>query len=334
MLRWVLPCSIAIMLSGTSTSASARSFEGQLKKATRVHKLSRVIGPFLQRCDNGASLRAIQCRAIRARMQHRVKQYTYWSSVRAVRVGDYDNTRLNFPVSVVGCLTCAGPAKLDRKLFGAKPWYVTTGKPRQLKSKDGKPVFVGLDLAKIVQPVGPSQVENWMKGVLPNLKVQLIYRVEGTRWPKRLGNGLVVKLAGYRLYNQCTGKVLASNPPSQAAAPKVAAPTCGNKKAVARRVGPRRQTIPSRLGSRDIQSGMKAIGGLIQQCYDQYQVPGLAEVVVTVKGSTGKVVKVRVLGKFKGSPTTGKCLVEAAMKASFNIFKAAKMSFRYRWYLR
>ncbi len=332
MLRWVLPCTIAIMLS--SASVSARSFEGQLKQATHIQKLSRVIGPFLQRCGAGASLRAIQCRAIRARMQHRVKQYTYWSVVRAVHVGDYDNTRLNFPVSVVGCLTCGGPAKLDRKLFGAKPWYVTTGKPRQVKTKDGKPVFVGLDLTKIIQPVGPSQVENWMKGVLPNLKVQLIYQVNGARWPKRLGNGMVVKLKGYRLYNQCTGKVLASNPPSRSAAPKVAAATCGNKKAVARRVESRRKSIPSRLGSRDIRSGMKRIDGLIQQCYDQYQVPGLAEVKVTVQGTTGKVVKVLVLGKFKGSPTTGKCLVEAAMKASFNIFKASKMSFRYRWYLR
>jgi hypothetical protein len=332
MLRWVLPCTIAIML--WSTTASARSFEGQLKKASRVERLSRVIGPFLQRCGNGPSLRAIQCRAIRARMQHRVKQYTYWSVVRAVRVGAYDNTRLNFPVSVVGCLTCGGPAKLDHKLFGAKPWYVTTGKPRKLKTKDGKPVFVGLDLTKIIQPVGPSQVENWMKGVLPNLKVQLIYQVDGTRWPKRLGNGLVVKLTGYRLYNQCTGKVLASDPPSQSDAPKVVAATCGNKKVVARRVEARRQSIPTRLGSRDIQGGMKRIGARIQQCYDQYQVPGLAEVKVTVKGSTGKVVKVVVLGKFKGSPTTGKCLVEAAMKATFTIFKASKMSFRYRWYLR
>ncbi len=332
MFRWVLPCTIAIMF--WSGAANARSFEGQLKKATKVTKLSRVIGPFLQRCGTGSSLRAIQCRAIRSRMQHRVKHGTYWTTVSAVRVGDYDNTRLNFPVSVVGCLTCGGPAKLDRKLYGSKPWYVTTGKPRQLKQKNGKPLFVGLDLKKIVQPVGPSQVETWMKRTLPNLKVQLIYKVDGTRWPARLGNGLVVKLAGYRLYNQCTGKVLASSPPSSAAAPKVGGPTCGDKKVVVRRVVRPRDTTPSRLGSRDIKSGMKRIGGWVQQCYDQYQISGLAEVKVTVKGSTGKVVRVQVLGQFKGSPTTGKCLVTAVKKATFRTFKVSKMTFRYRWYLR
>jgi hypothetical protein len=332
MFRWVLPCTIAMSLWGTA--AQARSFEGELSQAKHVAKLARVIGPFLQKCGRGASLRAIQCRAIRARMQHRVKHGTYWSVVNAVRVGSYDSTRLNFPVSVVGCLTCNGPAKLDRRLYGNKPWYVTTDKPRQLKTKNGKPIFVGLELNKIVEPVGPSQVANWMKRTLPNLKVQLIYQVDGTRWPARLGNGLVVKLTGYRLYNQCTGKVMASNPPSTAAAPKVKGPTCGGKKVVARRVEPRRKTLPSRLGSRDIKLGMKRIAGWIQQCYDQYQVPGLAVAMVTVKGSTGKVAKVKVLGKFKGSPTTGKCLVEAVKKASFKKFSASKMTFRYRWYLR
>jgi hypothetical protein len=267
-------------------------------------------------------------------MQHRVMHGAYWSIVPAVRVGAYDNTRLNFPVAVVGCLTCDGPAKLDRRLYGDKPWYVTTDKPRQLKHKDGKPEFVGLELKKIVQPVGPSQVENWMKDVLPNLKVQLIYTVDGTRWPARLGNGLVVKLTGYRLFNQCTGKVLASDPPSRGEAPRIASMSCGTKKVVARHVEPRRDTTPARLGSRDIQAGMKRIGGWIQQCYDQYQIPGLAEVAVTVQGSTGQVVKVRVLGQFKGSPTTGKCLVEAVQKASFRKFRVSRMTFRYRWYLR
>ncbi len=332
MFRWVFPCIIAITLY--SGEAGARSFESHLAKATQVKSLSRVIGPFLQRCGAGGSLRAIQCRAIRARMQYRVRHGTYYSTVSGVRVGSYDNTRLNFPLSVVGCLTCDAPAKLDRKLFGSKPWYVTTAPPRRLVKKGKKLHFVGLELKKIVQPVGPSQVEAWMKETLPNLKVQLIYKVDGARWPARLGNGLVVKLVGYRLYNQCTGKVLVSSPPSRRAAPKVEGPGCGHKKVVVRRVEPRRRAIPLHLASRDIKAGMNRIRGWIQQCYDQYQIPGLAVVKVTVKGSTGQVVGVKVLGKFKGSPTTGKCLVEAVKKASFRRFRAPKMSFRYRWYLR
>lgn len=333
MVRWALPISFIAML--WSGAVAARTFEGQLKKASQVKKLARVVGPFLQECGAGSSLRDIQCRAIRSRMQHRVKHGTFWSVTPALRVGEYDNTRLNFPVSVIGCLTCDGPAMLDKKLYGAKNWYVTSGKPRALKHKDGKPEFVGLELKKIIQPVGPSQVENWMKAVLPNLKVQMIYKIDGSMWPPRTGNGLVMQLEGYRLYNQCDGKVLASSPPSVNAAPiAVGAKSCGAAHVEVRRVEPRRHTIPSQLAPRDIQTGMKRISSLIQDCYDRYQVPGLAEVSVTVNGSIGAVRKVKVLGKFKGSPTTGKCLIEAVMKARFKIFRSSRMTFRYRWYLR
>lgn len=332
MTRWLTILALLVVMA--PAPAFGRTFEREQKKAEEVKNLSRVIGPFLQQCGAGSSLKAIQCRAIRARMQHRVKEGLFWSTADAVRVGAYDNARLNFPLSVMGCLTCSGPATLDRTLYGDKAWYVTTDKPRSLKLKDGKPEFEGLELKRLIQPVGPSQVETWMQNVLPNLKVQLIYRVEGETWPTKLGNGLVVKLVGYRLYNQCTGKVLASSPPSGLPGPVVKSATCGQDRVVVRRVEPRRQTIPARLGPRDIQDGMKRLGNLVQECYDRYQVPGLAEVAVTVKGATGLVTKVAVLGKFKGSPTTGKCLVEAVSKARFPIFRAEAMTFRYRWYLR
>lgn len=332
MTRWFHIVALITLIG--STTADARTFEGELKNAQPITHLSRVVGPFLQQCRAGDGLRDIQCRAIRSRMQYRVKNGTYWTTANAVRVGTYDNARLNFPVSVVGCLTCDGPAKLDKTLYGAKKWWVTAGKPRQFKMKEGKPQFTGLELNKIIQPVGPSQVESWMRSVLPNLKVQMIFTVSGDRWPTNVGTGLAVQLVGYRLYNQCNGKVLASKPPSTAPGPINKAATCGQRRVVVRRVGPRRRRIPSRLSGRDIKTGMKRIGNLIQECYDRYQVPGLAEVKVTVKGKTGQVVKVKILGKFKGSPTTGKCLDEAVRKAQFPVFRTGAMTFRYRWYLR
>ncbi len=332
MTRWFFIVTLVAVMG--SSAAEARTFEQELKKAQPVTRLSRVVGPFLQQCRKGASLKSIQCRAIRSRMQYRVKSGTYVTTVNAVRVGTYDNAKLNFPLSVVGCLTCGGPAKLDRTLYGKKKWWVTTGRPQSFKLKEGKPVFGGLELKKIVQPVGPSQVERWMSAVVPNLKVQMIYRVEGERWPTSVGTGMVVKLVAYRLYNQCTGKVLVSDPPSAQPATVNRTASCGQRRVVARRVQVRRRVLPSRLSGRDIKQAMKRIGGLIQECYDRYQVPGLAEAKVTVRGKTGQVLKVKVLGKFKGSPTTGKCLIEAIRKARFRAFRTEKMTFRYRWYLR
>jgi hypothetical protein len=332
MTRWFTIFALITLIS--SAPAEARTFEQMLKKAQHVERLSRVIGPFLQQCRSGSSLRAIQCRAIRSRMRHRVKNGTYFGTVDAIHVGQYNNTKLNFPVSVMGCLTCQGPAKLDPALYGKKDWYVTTGRPRAIKREKDKLVFPGLELAKIVRPVGPSQVESWMQSVRPNLKVQMIYRVEGNQWKANGKQGLEVKLLGYRLYNQCSGKVLASKPPSAEPAPINENANCGRRRTVVRRVEPRRRRIPQRLSGRDIKQGMKRIGSLIQECYDRYQVPGLAEAMVTVEGATGKVVKVKVLGKFKDSPTTGKCLREAVRKARFPKFRTSRMTFRYRWYLR
>lgn len=332
MTRWMTILALLAMLG--SPSARARTFEDELRKSEPVSQLGRVIGPFLQQCDQGSNLKAIQCRAIRARMQHRVRSGTFVTTASAVRVGAYDNARLNFPLSVVGCLTCDEPQTLDKALYGDKAWYVTTDKPRSVKMADGKPQFEGLELKRLIQPVGPSQVETWMQGVLPNLKVQIIYRVDGELWPANLGNGVAVKMVGYRLYDQCSGKVLASSPPSTMPGPVAKTGTCGQTRVAVRREEPRRQTIPTRLSTRHIQDGMSRLNNLVQECYDRYQVPGLAEVSVTVKGDTGVVIKVDVLGKFKASPTTGKCLIEAVGKGKFPIFQASSMTFRYRWFLR
>lgn len=330
MLRRSLP--LALMTLCLSTPALAGTFEDDLRKAEPVDHIAKVAGPFLQQCGEGTGLADLQCRAIRARMQHRVESGTFVSIVPAVRVGAYDNTHLNFPVTVVGCLTCDGPATLDRSLYGDKPWYVTLGKPKALKQVDGKPDFVGLELKKIIQPVGPSAVETWMRTVVPNLKVQLVYQVKGETWPANVGNGLSAKLIAYRLYNQCTGMVLASEPPSSQPAPALKDASCGSGQVVVAREEPRRITIPERLSPNEIRAGMGKIGNLIQECYDKYQVPGLAEAAVTVD-NTGKVVDVAIRGKFKGSPTTGQCLVEAIKRARFRNFKEPKMVFDYRWNL-
>jgi hypothetical protein len=332
MVRRSLP--ILLLSISFSASAAARTFEDELRRAEAVDTIAKVAGPFLQQCGEGSSLRDLQCRAIRTRMQHRVESGTFVSVVPAVRVGAYDNTHLNFPVSVIGCLTCDGPATLDRSLYGNKPWYVTAGKPRAVKSQaDGKPDFVGLELRKIIQPVGPSQVESWMRKVLPNLKVQMVYQVNGDAWPQTVGNGLSAKLVAYRLYNQCTGNVLVSEPASGQPAPVAKDAACGTAQVVVAREEPRRTTLPERLSPNGIRDGMGKISTLIQECYDRYQVPGLAEVAVTVNNQ-GVVIDVAVRGRFKDSPTTGQCLIDAVKKARFGTFKDPKMNFQYRWFLR
>ena len=67
-------------------------------------------------------------------------------------------------------------------------------------------------------------------------------------------------------------------------------------------------------------------------CYQQYHVPGIAMVSVTIAKS-GKVSSANVGGALAGTPT-GDCVAKAVKTASFKQFKGAAMSIQYPFQLR
>jgi predicted Zn finger-like uncharacterized protein len=69
------------------------------------------------------------------------------------------------------------------------------------------------------------------------------------------------------------------------------------------------------LGSEDIVKGMNGIMPKTRECFNQYKVPGLAMVNVTVD-PRGKVSAANVGGKFAGTPTGG-CIESAVKSAKF-----------------
>jgi hypothetical protein len=60
---------------------------------------------------------------------------------------------------------------------------------------------------------------------------------------------------------------------------------------------------------------MNSVKGKISDCYQQFKVPGMAMVNVTIAKS-GKVSAATVTGKFAGTPT-GACVEKAVKTASF-----------------
>jgi hypothetical protein len=62
-------------------------------------------------------------------------------------------------------------------------------------------------------------------------------------------------------------------------------------------------------------AGMNGVKPKINDCYNQYKVPGMAMVNVVI-GKTGKVTTATVTGKFAGTPT-GTCVEKAVKAASF-----------------
>lgn len=323
----------------TPEAMAAKSFEKLAEKAVRVESMERIIGPFLQVCGRTGSVEHLQCRAIRSRMQRSVKRGTYIYTADAVEVGAYNGQALNYPVRVLGCLS-KEPFKLSFGLYGNRnDWYVTTKAPRKLVSKGNKTELEGIELDEhlpakaqfLTIPVGPSDTESWERSTKVNLRVQFVFRLTGEKWPKALAKpGLLVTLLGYRLFNQCDGKVLASYPPSKSSAPVAVNPTCGGRAVAV--VAPTRKVLPDTLETDTVRQVMRSANDAVQECYNSYQIQGLARVKVTVI-SDGTVKAVQIKGKFNNTPT-GKCIREKVMNLLFPRFKKSQVAFTYPFYLR
>jgi predicted Zn finger-like uncharacterized protein len=91
-------------------------------------------------------------------------------------------------------------------------------------------------------------------------------------------------------------------------------------------------SLPDQLDKSAIVGGMGKVKGKVASCYDQYKVPGMANVSVTIAKSGG-VSSASVSGAFAGTPT-GSCVEKAVKSASFPKFKGAAQTINYPFMLR
>jgi len=98
--------------------------------------------------------------------------------------------------------------------------------------------------------------------------------------------------------------------------PRRAAPSSDDDAPAPRRAAPAAPAeAAGPLSSRAIVAGMNGIKPKINDCYNQFKVPGMAMVSVVIAKS-GKVSSATVSGKFAGTPT-GTCVEKAVKTASF-----------------
>jgi len=91
-------------------------------------------------------------------------------------------------------------------------------------------------------------------------------------------------------------------------------------------------SLPDQLDKGQIVNGMQKIKSRVSSCFDQFKVPGMANVAVTIAGS-GRVSSSNVTGQFAGTPT-GDCVAKAVKGASFPKFKGSPQSIVYPFILR
>ena len=81
------------------------------------------------------------------------------------------------------------------------------------------------------------------------------------------------------------------------------------------------------LTKADVQRGMGAIKDQVAACYERYKQPGLAILLVVIRGN-GEVALAQVEGKLMGSEEAS-CLASAARNARFRAFGGADETVHY-----
>ena len=86
-------------------------------------------------------------------------------------------------------------------------------------------------------------------------------------------------------------------------------------------------SLPAQLSRSQIQSGMAGTKSKCAACYEQYRVPGVVNVKITI-GPNGRMSSSSVSGKFAGTPT-GSCVEKAVKSARFDAFSGPPMQLDY-----
>jgi len=329
-MRTFIPVVLFMLLPGLAL-AQNKTFEDLSKTATPTSDMEKVVGPFLQQCGTGNDLPDLHCRAIRSYMQHKIGTKIFTTSVGggALTFDTYDSVKFVYPVTLNGCLTCSKPIEFDPVLFSPNnKFFITAKVPTKVEANVPK----GLELGKFEISVDPRELGNWTKTVQPFLQVQFLYRVVAEKvWDAKLGAGITLHTGGYRVFNRCSGEVLFSSPPSAGPAP-VDKRNCpdANAKPV---VEDPTLNLPEKLAPTQILDRMKSIRDKVDTCYSQYQIPGVAEISVSVTGKTGEVAGVKLRGAFADTPT-GKCVADAVKTLKFPAFKNETLTFSYKYELK
>ena len=219
-----------------------------------------------------------------------------------------------------GCLACGRPVPLGDT---PKPRFITTRVPKAIKS--GK--AVGLDVGFYGVPL-PDQATaaRFVKQTVPRLVTQFVFRV-GPVW-KSGGSfdGVTFTPLGQRVFDRCTGKVYASEPPSQKPAEPQPDARCPAKAPVAD------ETLPDQLSREQVVRAMRAVEGRIHSCFLTHKQEGTATVRVVIQGN-GTIEGLQVGAPFDGTPT-GECVKKAVADAPFGHFVGEKMTIIYPFLLR
>ncbi len=306
-----------------ASAAKVLSYEELLAGAATPSDLSTALEPLFATCGKESDLAYRQCETIKEWAVERIHhtRYAVSGDSTALSSSPYDESEKSLTLTVTGCISCAKPPQL-----GGVPRLVATKAPKGFA--EGAPI--GLDLGfHEVTIEDPKKAKSFTAKILPRLRVEYVFTV-GDPFDSGAGDkamhGLAIVPLGHRVYNQCTGEVVASEPVSSKPKPVgVRDPSCPEADAptdeeLAERA--EQAALPDTVNREDIERSMAAVRGTVDECASVFELKGTMRVTFTLSGDGPSAMK--VLPPFdKGEAAV--CLRNALKKATFPRFKRGKV---------
>lgn len=343
----------AIALVGVSAIATGvraegekrpESFDVAAQNAQPVHEpgaLAALLSPLVSECTKGEGdddLAARQCSALRdwALAELRAGTYLGVGDDLAVSVGPFDPAEKKIDLEVRGCLACARPLRLETGAGEAAQRFVTTRVPKAIQARTSK--VVGLDVGFHDVPLADERAaEAWRKKMTSRLRVQFVFRVGGG-WKSGTGDkvyeGISFVPIAHRVVDKCTGKVIASDPPSSvgngedlAAREALRDATCPDEPTEAERRAAEEASLPTQIAKKDVNFVIQSARERLHACATEFEETGTVPTHIVV-APNGKVESVTLAPPWDKRPV-GFCVRSAVKALQFPRFRGDKMPLDY-----
>jgi hypothetical protein len=309
------------------------TYETLARNATHTHDVPTLLGAFIDRCDaEPRELERARCRTTQAYLREVLPTRTFISAAddpASISVSEYDAGIKGYHLALAGCIACTKPVVVGR---AKERRFITLREPQ----KDAETLPKAVEVSRNALGFDSlPDAKKWLDKVRPFLRAEFLFQPADAEWSFGPSRGYALKLVGARVFNRCTGEVLASKPPSTGT---VEVPGALEDAECLRSSDSRAESsgddlsLPAELPRAAIADAMSRIRPQVFACFEKYREPGTAELTYTVAGN-GMVQAIRVGGSFDGTPT-GDCVLDAGKNAHFPRFRAARQQFSYPFFLR
>jgi hypothetical protein len=307
-------------------AAAPESFDAALADAEPIGDLATRLDPLFADCTRADDFDARQCAVLRdlAAEQLHTGSFVALGDASALTWTPWSTAEKQLGLEVEGCLACGRPIAI-----AGRPRFVTTRVPKAIKAGRA----VGLEVGFHGVPL-PSQpvAARFVRETIPRLRVQFVFRV-GPTWvsgqESSTYEGVTFVPVAHRVFDRCTGEVVASDPPSQKRAEPMRDASCPALESELRERELR--DLPEQLSRIDVVRSMRSIESKVRDCLVEFEVSGPATVQLVLDG--GKVESLTVLPPHEKSPA-GYCIKNAAQALTFPRFRGEKMTITYPFLLR